>query len=210
MLLHRQLRDSVPVNPKFYRPHKEWVVSAKEREIAYAKRNEGMIARYNQTAHPLKELEVQTTVLVQEGGKWRKTGRIVEALPNRQYKIRMEGSGRIVLRNRKFLKTSSGAANVDKNASVPSFAEPALEGTKEEGESLDINDQENSEGIEEEGESLDVNDQENFEEEPEAESSDTNDTSTEDSHYEAEPDEQPLRRSTRPRTKNPKYNDFVV
>ena len=77
-----------------------------------------MIARYNQTAHPLKELEVQTTVLVQEGGKWRKTGRIVEALP------------RIVLRNRKFLKASSGAANVDKNASVPSFAEPALKALK--------------------------------------------------------------------------------
>ena len=96
MLLHRQLRDSVPVNPKFYRPHKEWVVSAKEREIAYARRNEGIIARYNQIAHPLKELKAHTPVLVQESGKWKRAGQIVEVLPNRQYNVRMDGSGRIV------------------------------------------------------------------------------------------------------------------
>ena len=33
-----------------------------------------------------------------------KTGRVVEVLPNRQYQIRMDGSGRLGLRNRRFLK----------------------------------------------------------------------------------------------------------
>ena len=33
-----------------------------------------------------------------------KTGVVVERLPHRQYKIRMDGSGRVSLRNRKFLK----------------------------------------------------------------------------------------------------------
>ena len=32
LLLHRQLRDSVPSHPKHYRLHKEWVVSAQERD----------------------------------------------------------------------------------------------------------------------------------------------------------------------------------
>ena len=35
---------------------------------------------------------------------WVKTGKVVQALENRQYKIRMDHSGRITLQNRKFLK----------------------------------------------------------------------------------------------------------
>ena len=37
-------------------------------------------------------------------GLWNKTGRIVEVLPHRQYRIRVDGSGRTTLRNRRFLK----------------------------------------------------------------------------------------------------------
>lgn len=39
ILLHRQLRDGVPTNPKLLRPHKEWAISAEEREKAFAHRN---------------------------------------------------------------------------------------------------------------------------------------------------------------------------
>ena len=37
-------------------------------------------------------------------GKWGKTGRIEECLPNHQYKFHVERSGRITLRNRRFIK----------------------------------------------------------------------------------------------------------
>ena len=37
----------------------------------------------------------------------KKTGRIVECLPNRQYKIRVDGSGRVTLRNRRFIKAET-------------------------------------------------------------------------------------------------------
>ena len=36
MLLHRQLRDGIPVHPGHYRLHKEWILSASEREKAFA------------------------------------------------------------------------------------------------------------------------------------------------------------------------------
>ena len=39
--------------------------------------------------------------------KWENTGRIVNVLPNRQYKIRMFHSGRMTLRNRRFLREYS-------------------------------------------------------------------------------------------------------
>ncbi|KAK8372773.1 hypothetical protein O3P69_019987 [Scylla paramamosain] len=40
----------------------------------------------------------------QASGTWDRTGLIVEALPYRQYTVRLDGSGRISLRNRKHLR----------------------------------------------------------------------------------------------------------
>ena len=104
MLLHRQLRDSIPTNPKHYRLHKEWILSADEREKAFADRKERTETKYDSTAHPLPQLATKTLVRIQSDGKWNKTGRIVEVLPNRQYRIKVDGSGRVTLRNRRFLK----------------------------------------------------------------------------------------------------------
>ena len=104
LLLHRQLKDSIPSNPKRLQLHREWVISAEEREKAYAKRNQALETNYNEHSHSLEPLKVQTPVRIQENGGWMKTGRVVEVLPNRQYQIRMDGSGRLSLRNRRFLK----------------------------------------------------------------------------------------------------------
>ena len=104
ILLHRQLRDSIPTNPKLLRPHKEWVISANEREQALAQRNKNTADKYNKHSKPLKPLAVQTPVRVQEKGRWLKTGRVTECLPHRQYRVRMDGSGRVTLRNRRFLR----------------------------------------------------------------------------------------------------------
>ena len=107
MLLHRQLRDSIPVHPGHYQLHKEWILSAKEREKAFAGRNKFTELQYNVKAHPLPPLAIQTSVRIQSGRRWNKTGHVVEVLPNRQYHVRVDGSGRLTLRNRRFLRVNS-------------------------------------------------------------------------------------------------------
>ena len=121
ILFHRQLRNTLPANPRHYQLHKEWVISASEREEAFAKTNQGAEYRFNRNAHTLTPLSAQTAVRVQSKGLWNKSGRIVEALPHRQYRVRLDGSGRITLRNRKFLKPVVTSSNASSNATQPSI-----------------------------------------------------------------------------------------
>ena len=102
LLLHRQLRDCVPAHPTLYMPHKEWVMAANFREESLAKRNAKLTTEYNRTAHELSTLEVG--IQNQRTKRWDITGLVVEVLPDRQYRIRVDGSGRITLRNRRFMK----------------------------------------------------------------------------------------------------------
>ena len=104
ILLHKQLRDSIPATVELYKPHKDWIISAEQREKAFAAKYKHLATTYNEHSRKLKPLSVRMTVRVQEKGKWNRSGRIVEVLPNHQYRVKMEGSGRITLRNRRFLK----------------------------------------------------------------------------------------------------------
>ena len=105
MLLHRQLRDSVPSHPDHYQLHKDWVVTAEERENASSKRTHLIVEQYNKKRTDLPPLPVGTDVVIQgPNKKWDRSGRIVEALPFRQYRIRMFHSGRVLLRNRKYIR----------------------------------------------------------------------------------------------------------
>ena len=65
-----------------------------------------MTERYNRTAHDLHPLSEGDLVSIQNphNRRWSITGRVVEMLQNRQYRIRVAGSGRITLRNRRFLR----------------------------------------------------------------------------------------------------------
>ena len=53
ILLHRQLRDSVPAHPAHYQPHKEWVLTAEERERALSQRNQLLVKNHNATTREL-------------------------------------------------------------------------------------------------------------------------------------------------------------
>ena len=108
ILLHRQLRDSIPAHPAHYKPHKEWVLTAEEREKTLSNRNHLIVKNQNAKARELTPLPLGTNVVVQgDGKKWECMGNIVEVLPHRQYRIRMFHSGRVVLRNRRFLREYS-------------------------------------------------------------------------------------------------------
>ena len=123
ILLHRQLRDSVPAHPKHYRLHKEWIISADEREEAMSNAKQLMI----DGGKELLPLELGSNVVVQEGdGKWTRTGTVVEVLPNRQYRVRMLASGRVTLRNRRFLKLYKAATPVSIRP-LPSVDAPSPE-----------------------------------------------------------------------------------
>ena len=66
-------------------------------------------ARPHKTLAPL-QVGQNVNVQNQTGPKplrWERTGVIVQTLPNQQYYIKMDGSGRLTLRNRKFLKLTT-------------------------------------------------------------------------------------------------------
>ena len=102
LLLHRRLRDYIPSHPHLYKPHPEWIAAEK----TLSKRNADLIKRYNRIAHALSPLCKGNTVSIQNPNShwWDIAGRIVETLPNRQYRIRVAGSGRITLWNCRFLR----------------------------------------------------------------------------------------------------------
>ena len=104
LLFHRQLRDAIPTHPKLLRLNKHWVISAEEREQSFAKRNQQLAADYNQHTHALPYIAPGSKVLIQEKGKWSKSGIVIKSLPHRQYEIKTDGSGYITIRNRRFLK----------------------------------------------------------------------------------------------------------
>ena len=105
ILFHRDLKDAIPSHPNNYRLHRDWVIAAEEREACFAKRNAAITKRYNQHTRTLPDISTGTHVLVQGSNrKWKKQGIVVEKLPHRQYKVKVLGSGRVTLRNRRFLK----------------------------------------------------------------------------------------------------------
>ena len=80
-----------------------------DREKALATRYGKMKVELNRRAHEQRELPVGSVVQVQnQRGKdalrWDKSGIVVESLGNQQYTVKMDGSGRVTLRNRRFLR----------------------------------------------------------------------------------------------------------
>ena len=109
ILFGRTLKDHTPTVPELCKIRPEWILQANEREFALRKRNSKMVEEYNRHTKSLPELTVSDHVAVQNQrghhpNRWEKTGKIVEKLPFRQYRVRMDGSGRITLRNRRFLR----------------------------------------------------------------------------------------------------------
>ena len=106
MLLHRHLKDSIPLKRTLYKPHAEWVEAAEQREQLLSARNLKLAENYDRHAHTLSALIVGDRVTIQNPNnrRWDTTGIVAETLPDRQYRIRVDGSGRVTLRNRRFLR----------------------------------------------------------------------------------------------------------
>ena len=128
VLFHRDLKDGIPVDPRKLRPHRKWIDAAMNREEAFRHRNEKITEKYNCGTRFHKLIPIGTDVLIQNTtglsrGKWDKSGTIVDQV-GRKYFIRMHGSGRIITRNRRFIKISPVRGAVDADSFVyPNFNE---------------------------------------------------------------------------------------
>ena len=119
--------------------HKEWLITAKDREKALAKRHHTNMEKLNEHVKELKELQVGQSVLVQNqsgnhGKRWARTGTVVETGPGpRQYAVRMDGSRNVSIRNRKFLRPFTGVADLMADQDAPSDAVLQQHSDKREG-----------------------------------------------------------------------------
>jgi hypothetical protein len=105
----RPIRDFIPILPGRYRPHSTWRETLLAREEALRNRHMKAAERWSEHTRRLPSLKVGDTVRIQNQTgqfplKWDKTGRVVEVRQFDQYVVRVDGSGRVTLRNRKFLR----------------------------------------------------------------------------------------------------------
>ena len=103
------IRDFIPVAPGRYEPHRTWRETFAAREDALRNRHMRSAERWSEHTKRLPPLTVGDHVRVQNQMgphplKWDKTGVVVEVRQFDQYVIRVDGSGRVTLRNRKFLR----------------------------------------------------------------------------------------------------------
>ena len=108
-LFGRPLRDFIPISSKTYMPSPQWSRKLSEREEKMRQSQEREKAKWSEHAKKQLPLKVGHIVSIQnlEGNhplKWDRTGIVVEVKQHDQYNVRVDGSGRITLRNRKNLR----------------------------------------------------------------------------------------------------------
>ena len=107
-LLGRQLRDFIPQSPQKL-VGKMWQDIADAREQALLPRGKGAHEQWSAHARNLPPLKVGDDVMVQNQRgnyprRWDKRGVVVEVLPHDQHQVRVEGSRKLTLRNRRYLR----------------------------------------------------------------------------------------------------------
>ena len=105
----RQIRDFIQIHPGKYMPHKTWQETLVNREEALRNRHMKDAERLSANTRLLNPLSIGDCVRIQNQTgphptKWDKTGIVIEVRQFDQYVVRVDGSGRVTLRNRKFLR----------------------------------------------------------------------------------------------------------
>ena len=108
-LFGRPIKDFIPILPGKYLPHPTWQSVLADRETALRQRHMKIAERLEQHTKRLPPLRVGDRVRVQnqvgsQPKKWDKTGTVIEVKQHDQYIVRVDGSRRVTLRNRKFLR----------------------------------------------------------------------------------------------------------
>ena len=105
----RPTKDLIPILPGKYHPHPTWRDSLISREEALRHRHMLHQDKWSEHTKALSPLKVGDRVRIQNQTgrhphKWDRTGVVIEVRQYHQYLVRIDGSGRKTLRNRKFLR----------------------------------------------------------------------------------------------------------
>ena len=109
VIFGRQIRDFTPVLPGKYKPRDQWLHILEKREEALKKRHMKCHKRWSEHTSKLPPLKVGDNVFIQNQvgnhpRRWDTSGTVVEVKQFNQYLVKKDGSGRLTLRNRKFLR----------------------------------------------------------------------------------------------------------
>lgn len=125
----RQLRDSVPIARQHFKVDSHWGQTLRRRERQMAQHQDSVASKG--TDRGLNPLPLGTLVRVQNQASnlWDRSGVITEIHPNRQYIIRLDGSGRLSLRNRRHLRVSGTPLVAPHGQTAPPQPPTMLPGT---------------------------------------------------------------------------------
>ena len=109
MIFGRPIKDFIPILPGSYRPHNTWIETSRAREEAMRARNVRNAESLTEHTVRLQPLDVGDRVFIQNQTgnhplRWDRTGLAIEVKQFDQYAVKVDGSGRVTLRNRKFLR----------------------------------------------------------------------------------------------------------
>ena len=102
-LFGRPIQDVLPAHHRAFAP--EWQRSAAEADERERSHREQVESDYNRQAHNLPEIHIGSNVAVQDAStkRWDIYGVVADIGPHRRYFVRT-GSGRVLVRNRRFLR----------------------------------------------------------------------------------------------------------
>ena len=125
----RHLRDGIPMARRHLLVDRYWKKTIRKRELQVAKSQKAIHALDTTRKLPLIEIGTQVRVQNQATKRWDRTGVVIEAKPYRQYIVRLSGSGRLSLRNRRHLKaiTTPASPTTPTPTATESSARPTQE-----------------------------------------------------------------------------------
>ena len=105
LALGRQLRDTLPLPRSRYKISPHWAQYLNKRERTMSEANNKIKSNYDQHARNLHPLDIGDRVRCQNARskKWDRTGTVLEFNGHRQYTVKLDGSSRASLRNRRHL-----------------------------------------------------------------------------------------------------------
>ena len=132
VLFGRQLREFLPVPLSMLTPSDRWRMLREDREKALAKRAVRCTERMERGSRELAPLGLGMTVRIQNmvgphPKAWDNTGIVVEIGDYDQYTVKIHGSGRLLVRNRQFLRrVIPFGENLQNSDEQDSIAKPKL------------------------------------------------------------------------------------
>ena len=101
----------MPVKPDLYRPQDVWVDNAEKRELALKRRLHKGLERWSEHTRSQPALEPGQNVYIQNqrgpgkaSKQWDRSGVVLENKGFDKYSVKVDGSGRVTDRNRRFLR----------------------------------------------------------------------------------------------------------